>query len=247
MKLLTQLNSIINEGSFVTELDKRDGLEKIIRNKVEVNLSASAEIVNDNPNGNNPGNITHGWRPVFMMIWEKINKTIWFPEEDNPDENSPVEAGDGEGWDDPYVISINKTSELLTDKITANKFVIGNRQWVYDPYPNPFYIQFIENSAGSVNWINFENFTINRHVVLNSFDTYALYADVEGRVDDENKRYTESLIAMSAEQRRSYFKKERPKGLGRTSKPSRPSPIARIPSKKKPIMKKKSKAIKGGY
>lgn len=194
-----EVDPFFSETSYLHKIaykDDDDG-DKEIESQISIEFSAEAEIHSVRPSANSPGHEFHGTKPALRLLWEKLNVELWTMKWDNSDVLPPVPEGGGDGWDAPYQVSVDKTGdnqvEWRTKKVNNNNFTVCNRAWyVIGDIGWQLIFAHPNWSEGVINWLHFNSFNFKRTVIMNEFNTYDLYADVTGRLDNQSLRYTQT-------------------------------------------------------
>ena len=141
-----------------------------------------------------------------------------------------------------YSISVNRSEFIISHHPIVNSIIVGQRSLE----PQATGINFeLESQSGIMDYLNINHFLVDKKMILKEFDKYDLYADIYGRVDNTDGRYTTDGGVLTPTSMRTYFDGQQP-FIARTSRPSRPSIPSRKVTSKLPT-KKIMKSTKGGY
>ena len=90
--------------------------------------------------------------------------------------------------------SYSNVDFVETDDVSNTIIEIGNRHYYEDG--NSFSV--INTQGKAVEYLKFTSLKIHKKAILNGFDKFKLYAEVEGRVDNIYGRYTGEPLSASS-------------------------------------------------
>ena len=147
---------------------------------------------------------------------------------------------DGEMWYGPWQMKTRKSHE--------SRFTVGMYQRA--GFDSEFELD--SQMSGIVHYINIENLTLTRRMILKEFSKHTLYADVEGRIDNSHLRYTSDNIYSPSSMEQYYQDSVSSRARYSSTQPKIAKPKARKTARKtmkKPVRRTPSKGggKGGGY
>ena len=204
------------------------------------------------------GNMTTKARTIIASPFQFFDTTLYQQFDDlfvELDENTRIafDVGYSAGQESQtevettYIIERQQTIPTIPiniKNITNNNITIGQRE--YNSVTNKFELTgTIFEHGGIWNWLYIEDMKIKRRCVMDDFISRDLFAQVIGRIDNEDLRYTSTLTTLTTEAR--AVRPTRDMAVA----PTAPRKIVRPTKPKvkvqKPVKTKTKKTIKGGY
>ena len=205
-----------SQGEIATELLKPDGDYEPLKYWRILDIQGTAEVVQYNEGA--------GQLPRLFFSNSDSSQLFAFPS--NPDNIIG----------DPFTTTWEYDGDaILTRQIWDSSNIVHqySRQMGDDDFE-------LENQGGSMNYLNIQSLTMTRNYILKDFNKYDIYADVEGRIDNSDLRYT-SINILSPSSMQQYYQ-DSISFRSRYSTLARPRISAR-PTMKKPVRKTIKKPV----
>ena len=191
----------VKSGDILKDITKSDGEKQDFNYYIRLKVGyGECGVLTISGNRNLP--IWHTQLTNDSQLFWKVKENAIEQHGDGVNEGS-IPYGEHMVVDFPYEKQIDFSG--VEDLDSNNSFVLGDRYW--DEQTDTFKLDGSNN--GFASYFHFKNMRWIRRAVVKDFQDQELFAEVEGRIDNANLRYTSTQDLFTSRQMRSYADRQR--------------------------------------